>query len=55
MELNLGKVGYNVCNVSSVDKNSDCLLKGPGFDSRLGHGVEYLGDLLLPHRPWTGT
>ena len=29
--------------------------EGPGFDSRLGHGVEYLGDLLSLHRPLTGT
>ena len=41
--------------VSSVDKISDCYLEGPGFDSRLGHGAEYLGDLLSPHCPWTGT
>ena len=45
----------SVCDVSSVDKISDCQLEGPGFESRLGHGVEYLGDLLSPHRPRTGT
>ena len=30
-----------VCDVSSVDKIFDCQLEGPGFDSRLSHGVEY--------------
>ena len=29
--------------------------EGPGFDSRLGHGIEHLGDLPSLHRPWTGT
>ena len=45
----------SVCDVSSVNKISDCKLEGPGFNSRLGHGVEYLGDILSLHRPWTGT
>ena len=43
-----------MCDVSSINKISDCSLEDPGFDSRLGHGVEYLGDLLSPQRPWAG-
>ena len=47
--------GICVCEVGTVGKISDCQPRGPGFNPWTFERGWTLGDLLSPHRPWTGT